>query len=403
MTDDKRFKQQVRALAAETGLSYTVARRRLLTHQQDPHAERPVERRGDHPGGWAMLLITGSQRPQRPARSARGEAGRLAAQVAPPLDRPGLTGWDSADEAAAALGAASWIGCPVPAPKVTLYGPPVRPEPTETSQSSQTRYLVRLEGIKAAAIDWDAVADAVRHRLIMIRHRWTRVAWQPVDVAEADRWVRAAVENETVVAGPLIAERDWFRRARVRLNRDVITSSPSDDGRVRRAGQVLTLVQHGRAGHAVDTHTWQTNLDADVCHYLRGDDLEVLEVLEETPPLHDAPELTAIHGRVSEWHQAHRAVVAIQAALATDPTQVDRLELVAAYSHRRGALWHLWDAVNRMADGRMQISPGDRRTLAATLAEALRVAAAETRRGTYDPLPDSQRPRLEHLSAGLVD
>lgn len=86
------------------------------------------------------------------------------------------------------------------------------------------------------------------------------------------------------------AERDWGRCAVVRLVQDVETAAPFDEAPTwYRAGARMRLWQCGRAGRPVDRRFWHTSLDIDDMHFIPAEAVEVIEILEDTPPYGPAP------------------------------------------------------------------------------------------------------------------
>jgi uncharacterized protein with PQ loop repeat len=84
---------------------------------------------------------------------------------------------------------------------------------------------------------------------------------------------------------PIIAERDWWTKARVRIM--ATTAVGSVDPMVDRTLQVdeeLTMVQWGRDGCPVERDCWWTLADLDCAHILAADRATILEILDQTPP-----------------------------------------------------------------------------------------------------------------------
>jgi hypothetical protein len=82
-----------------------------------------------------------------------------------------------------------------------------------------------------------------------------------------------------------LAERDWRKKARVRITRDQRcgTVDPRTEHTFR-VGEEETVLQWGRAGHAIDADEWWTDTDSDdVGYVLDADGVEVLELLEHRP------------------------------------------------------------------------------------------------------------------------
>ncbi|GHE26006.1 hypothetical protein [Streptomyces hydrogenans] len=88
-----------------------------------------------------------------------------------------------------------------------------------------------------------------------------------------------------------VAERDWFVRARVRVRAEHHARSLEQELRVFRAGEVVEMVQWGRAGQEIDTGSWwTTNQYIPAAHIVPTDKVEVLEVLEEQRPTFEGEE-----------------------------------------------------------------------------------------------------------------
>jgi hypothetical protein len=96
--------------------------------------------------------------------------------------------------------------------------------------------------------------------------------------------------NPLPSTGRVIAERDWGRCAVVRFVRDVETAAPFDEAPTRyRSGDRMRLWQCGRKGRPVDRRFWHTSLDIDDMHFIPAEAVEVIEILEDTPPSGSAP------------------------------------------------------------------------------------------------------------------
>jgi hypothetical protein len=90
-----------------------------------------------------------------------------------------------------------------------------------------------------------------------------------------------------------LAERAWFRRARVRFIRSGEAHSPEGPPMRFRIGEEQEMVQSGRAGQAVDYDTWWTSFDIDGAKIFGPDAVEVVDVIEERPPTWKAAALSA--------------------------------------------------------------------------------------------------------------
>jgi hypothetical protein len=91
-----------------------------------------------------------------------------------------------------------------------------------------------------------------------------------------------------------LAERDWWRLARVRITQETTVGSvdPWTD-RTFDVGEILTMNQQGYAGREVLRDCWWTSTDIDGAHIIDADVAEIVEVLEDHPPTWDAAALTA--------------------------------------------------------------------------------------------------------------
>ncbi|MBL1093438.1 MULTISPECIES: hypothetical protein [Streptomyces] len=86
-----------------------------------------------------------------------------------------------------------------------------------------------------------------------------------------------------------VAEQDWFVRARVRVRAEHHATSLEREVRIFRAGEVVEMVQWGRASQEIDpTSWWTTNRYIPAAHIVPADKVEVLEVLDERRPTFDA-------------------------------------------------------------------------------------------------------------------
>ncbi|GAA2244482.1 hypothetical protein GCM10010104_45840 [Streptomyces indiaensis] len=73
-------------------------------------------------------------------------------------------------------------------------------------------------------------------------------------------------------------------RARVRIREEHEANSLERTLRVFRPGEVIEMVQRGRAGHEIDTDSWwTTNHYIPAAHIVPASKVEVLEVLEGRP------------------------------------------------------------------------------------------------------------------------
>ncbi len=92
-------------------------------------------------------------------------------------------------------------------------------------------------------------------------------------------------EPGTYTLEPIIASRDWHTRAHVRITAEV--SSHSVDPWIHRTfhvGEELEMLQWGRKGRPVKRDSWWTSYDIDGAHIVKAENVEVIEVLEETQP-----------------------------------------------------------------------------------------------------------------------
>lgn len=82
-----------------------------------------------------------------------------------------------------------------------------------------------------------------------------------------------------------LAERDWSRRARVRIITETTVGAvdpPTD--RTFTVGEELTMEQRGRKGEEVRRDTWWTSSDIDGAHIIDADCAEIVEILDDEPP-----------------------------------------------------------------------------------------------------------------------
>ncbi len=90
------------------------------------------------------------------------------------------------------------------------------------------------------------------------------------------------------MSGGPMAECDWYLRARIRVV--AATRTAAGRGLVVRpprywwVGEEAELLQWGRAGRPVDRAGWWTAPDPETAYILPSTAVEVLEILDETPP-----------------------------------------------------------------------------------------------------------------------
>lgn len=85
---------------------------------------------------------------------------------------------------------------------------------------------------------------------------------------------------------PLLAERDWRTRAQVRILAPHRSESATAGHRDFTDGELLVMVQWGRADYPVQNGRalWWTTFDVNTAHEVPAIKVQLLEVLEETPP-----------------------------------------------------------------------------------------------------------------------
>lgn len=81
-----------------------------------------------------------------------------------------------------------------------------------------------------------------------------------------------------------LAQRHWGTTAKVRVLRDVKAGSAEGEPRLFRKGEIVTMMQWGRAGHEVKRDAWWTSTDVEYGKMLAATDVEVVEVIEDYPP-----------------------------------------------------------------------------------------------------------------------
>lgn len=81
------------------------------------------------------------------------------------------------------------------------------------------------------------------------------------------------------------AIRDWHIRAIIRVKETTVKGSV-DPWRQRTflAGDELVMLQFGNASRPVD-RSWSTSYDIDAAFILSPDEVEVVRIIEEVPPL----------------------------------------------------------------------------------------------------------------------
>jgi hypothetical protein len=83
-----------------------------------------------------------------------------------------------------------------------------------------------------------------------------------------------------------LAQRHWHIRAELRLLRDVTSRRPEGRPVTFRAGETVVMQRHGSAGKEVRFYPWASNSDVDASLSLRPEDVEVVRILEDLPPMH---------------------------------------------------------------------------------------------------------------------
>lgn len=178
--------------------------------------------------------------------------------------------------------------------------------------------------------------------------------------------------NNSAKDGPEIAEQDWWRHAMVRLVRDVTTGSPHADRPTHhRQGRVLTLWQTGRKGRPIDTTQWTTSLDVDLMAFIPADAVELVEVLEGTPPRLADP-VEPMHARLARRWRRAMALVEHAAGDATAPLS-DR---VMVHDHRQQITRDVQTQVVRLHRGGGHPEPELLRLAADILEQVVRPGAA---------------------------
>jgi MtN3 and saliva related transmembrane protein len=81
---------------------------------------------------------------------------------------------------------------------------------------------------------------------------------------------------------PIIAERDWWTKARVRIMATTAVDSVDPTFRI---DEERTMVQWGRDGCPVERDCWWTLADLDVANIIAADQVTILEILDEAPPI----------------------------------------------------------------------------------------------------------------------
>lgn len=84
-----------------------------------------------------------------------------------------------------------------------------------------------------------------------------------------------------------LAERDWWRKAKVRMLRTVKCGSPGALGEpphVYHLGEIVEMHQSGRAGREVRRVDWWSSTDIDYAYIIDAEDAEIVEILEDRLP-----------------------------------------------------------------------------------------------------------------------
>lgn len=350
MTQNKARKKAARALAAQTGDSYTRARRQVSTDEPAHHLfvatkwnpdrcavtgcrqdrPAPVHRVGGlvPPQGWW------SRHPAMLSTYRDGDSDRRVVEVLDAATGARIAStsvpWQPADELVAvyeAAGLLKYPGSPSHQKMVTkvglgrpdLVGHQLGYEGTsewwewpDGSWRTPAKPLGRRHLVTAAPLGphtRDLAAITVREYpggQVVVDE-----LVDPVD-PEDTRALNAALDRlgYTVAAGGWIdlpggiryapalpghlAERDWWTLARVRIVRETTVGAvdPRVD-RTFRVGEELVMNQSGRAGDEVLRDCWWSSTDIDGAHIIDADCAEVIEVLEDIPPTWAAAALTA--------------------------------------------------------------------------------------------------------------
>jgi hypothetical protein len=110
-----------------------------------------------------------------------------------------------------------------------------------------------------------------------------------------------------------LAERDWYRRARVRIVKETTVGAidPMTE-RTFAVGEVVTMSQQGREGREIDRGSWWDSSDIDGAHIIDAGRAEIVEILEDHPPTWKEAALPA--DRVTELLSPHHPGAAEAAA-----------------------------------------------------------------------------------------
>lgn len=82
-----------------------------------------------------------------------------------------------------------------------------------------------------------------------------------------------------------LAERDWSRRARVRIIKETTVGAVDPPvERTFKVGEELEMNQRGRAGEEIRRDNWWTSSDIDGAHIIDADCAEIVEILDDEPP-----------------------------------------------------------------------------------------------------------------------
>lgn len=79
------------------------------------------------------------------------------------------------------------------------------------------------------------------------------------------------------------AIRDWHTRAIVRIL-ETTTKCSFDGEHTFQSGEIVTMVQWGRAGRTVDRDAWWSSYDIDGAFIIEASNVEVIKVLDEVTP-----------------------------------------------------------------------------------------------------------------------
>ena len=171
---------------------------------------------------------------------------------------------------------------------LALHAPPIYVPQVVTGVLIAITFVLKGMGLRRKD---PRMADATnspnhaRTRAIRARMTATGEAWTTAARHHDAEHTAGDIGVDVGPRQPVIAERDWWTKARVRIMATTAVGSvnPIVDHTLR-VDEELTMVQWGREGCPVERDCWWTLADLDDAHIIAADRVTILEILDETPP-----------------------------------------------------------------------------------------------------------------------